>query len=179
MKVVEALALIGGHVDAEIVLRNEYLAAENDILRGKLTDRLKITDSERIRLAKIGKQLGREALADVAAIVKPETILAWYRKLVAAKFDRSKNRSKRGRPRVDPEIEKLVIQMVEENPTWGYDRIVGALSNLGHEVSDQTVGDILKRHGIPPAPSRKRDLPEPYIARLASTPCLDSGLVRG
>ena len=54
------------------------------------------------------------------------------------------------------EVEGLIIRMAEENRSWGYDRIVGALANLRHEVSDQTVGNVLRRHGIPPAPERKR-----------------------
>jgi putative transposase len=71
------------------------------------------------------------------------------------KFDGSKHRTYPGRPSVAPEIEKLVVKMANENPGWGYDRIVGALANLGHKVSDQTVGNILRRHGIPPAPRRQ------------------------
>jgi transposase InsO family protein len=57
---------------------------------------------------------------------------------------------------VSEEIRQLVLQMLQENPTWGYDRIKGALANLGHEISDQTVGNILKEHGIEPVPERKR-----------------------
>src|SRR5688572_4401843 len=124
MKAVEALSLIAGHVSKEILLRNEYLAAENEILRSKLGARVLLSNPERIRLAKLGKKLGRRALKGVSAIVKPETILAWYRDLVVKKFDGSKNRTKRGRPRVDEEIESLVLTMVENNPNWGYDRIV-------------------------------------------------------
>jgi putative transposase len=91
----------------------------------------------------------------VAAVAKPETILGWYRKLIAQKFDGSKSRRSRGRPPIDEETESLVVQMARENPSWGYDRIVGALANLGHPLSDQTVGNILHRHGIPPSPKRK------------------------
>ena len=82
--------------------------------------------------------------------------LGWYRKLVANKFDGSRFRRRVGRPRIDEETERLVVQMAKENPSWGYDRIVGALANLGHQLSDQTVGNILNRHGIPPAPKRKQ-----------------------
>jgi putative transposase len=57
---------------------------------------------------------------------------------------------------VDEEVENLIVQMAKDNPSWGYDRMVGALANLGHQVSDQTVGNILRRHGVPPAPQRKR-----------------------
>jgi len=154
MKAVEVFALIGGHVTKEVLLRNEYLAAENEILRSKIKGRLKLTDEERVRLAKIGQRLGKKALAEVGAIFKPETVLAWFRKLVAKKFDGSKKRKGVGRQAIDAEIEKLVIRFAEENPSWGYDRIVGALSNLGHEISDETVGHILRRHGIPPVRGR-------------------------
>ena len=105
MEAVEALALVAGHVDEELLLRNEYLAAENEILRSKLSGRPRLANPERIRLAKLGKRLGLKALADVAAIVKPETILAWYRNLVAQKFDGSARRQKSGRPRVNEELE--------------------------------------------------------------------------
>ena len=84
------------------------------------------------------------------------SILAWYRKLVANKFDGSKRRQYPGRPTVPSEVEALVVKMARENAGWGYDRIVGALANLGHDLSDQTVGNILRRHGIAPAPKRSR-----------------------
>ena len=159
MEAIEALALVAGHVDEELLLRNEYLAAENEILLSKLSGRPQLTNSERIRLAKLGKRLGLKALADVAAIVKPETILTWYRKLVAKKFDGSAKRGKSERPRVGQKLEKLVLRIVEENSSWGYDRIAGALSNLGHNISDETVGNILRRNGVPPAPRRKPEIP--------------------
>ena len=87
------LAYITGSVDQELLLHNEYLAAENRILRNQLKGRLRLADDERITLAEIGKRLGRKALAEVAQIVRPETILAWHRRLIAKKFDGSKNRS--------------------------------------------------------------------------------------
>ena len=148
------LAYVTGSVDDELLRRNEYLVAENRILRAHIQGRVNLTDGERRTLAHIGKQLGRKALAEVASIVKPETILAWHQRLVAKKFDGSTKRNYRGRPRTDREIETLVVRLATENRDWGYDRIVGALANIGHEVSDQTVGNILKRHGIPPAPER-------------------------
>ena len=114
-----------------------------------------MSDGERKTLAELGQKLGKQALADVATLVKPDTILAWYRKLVAQKCDGSKQRKGLGRPKVDPALEALVARMAQENRAWGYDGIVGALANLGYTVTDQTVGNILKRHGIPPAPERK------------------------
>jgi hypothetical protein len=117
---------------------------------------LRLTDAERVTLAEIAHRLGRKALEDVANVVKPDTLMGWYRRLVARKFDGSKSRRYPGRPRMDAEIEQLVVRMAKENTDWGYDRIVGAMANLGYRLSDQTVGNILKRHGIPPAPERKR-----------------------
>jgi putative transposase len=149
------LAYITGTVDQELLLRNEYLVTENRILRNQLTGRVQLTDGERKTLAEIGQKLGKQALKEVANIVTPDTILAWHRRLVAQKFDGSQQRKAPGRPPIDPELEALLVRMARENRSWGYDRIVGALANLGYTVSDQTVGTVLKRHGIAPAPERK------------------------
>jgi transposase InsO family protein len=139
----------------KLLLRNEYPVAENRILKAQIKSCLYLSDAERATLAEIGHRLGRKSLEDVAVSAKPETILGWYRKLIANKFDGSKSRRTHGRPRVDEEMENLVVKMAKANPTWGYDRIVGAMANLGYELSDQTVGNILVRHDIPPAPKRK------------------------
>jgi putative transposase len=117
---------------------------------------------------------GRKVLADVATIARPDTILGWYRKLVARKFDGSKARRRPGRPRIKREVEQLIIRMARENRDWGYDRIAGALANLGYEISDQTVGNVLRRHGLLPAPQRKRttswtDFIRTYVELLAGT----------
>ena len=144
------LAYITGSVDQELLLRNEYLVAENRILRQQIKGCVQLNDGERKTLAEIGKKLGKQALEEVATIVKPDTILAWHRKLVAQKFDGSQQRKRPGRPAVHAELETLVVRLAQENRTWGYDRIVGALMHLGYHTSDQTVGNILKRHGIPP-----------------------------
>ena len=149
------LAYITGSVDQALLLRIEYLVTENRILRNQIKGRVRLSDGERKTLAEIGKKLGKQALEEVAHIVKPDTILAWYRQLVAQKFDGSQQRKTLGRPKIDAELEALVVRMARENRSWGYDRIVGALANLGYTVSDQTVGNILKRHGIAPAPERK------------------------
>jgi hypothetical protein len=81
------LAYVTGLVNQKLLLQNEYLAAENRILRALLPARLPLSDPQRSTLAEIGKRLGRRALAEVVCVAKPETILAWYRKLVAQKFD--------------------------------------------------------------------------------------------
>ena len=133
------LSYVTGMVNQELLLRNEYLGAENRILRGQIKGRLLLSEGEKATLAEIAQRLGRKALEELAAVAKPETLLAWYRKLIANKFDGSKFRQQGGRPRIDEEAERLVVQMAKENPGWGYDRIVGALANLGYLLSDQTV----------------------------------------
>ena len=149
------LAYITGTVDQELLLRNEYLVTENRMLRNQIKGRVRLTDGERKTLAEIGQKLGKQALEEVATIVKPDTILGWHRKLVAQKCDGSTKRKTPGRPMIVPELEALIVRMAQENRSWGYDRIVGALANLGLTVSAQTVGNVLKRHGIAPAPERK------------------------
>jgi hypothetical protein len=112
------LAYITGTVDEELLLRNEYLAAENRILRAQIKGRLLLSDAEKATLAEIAHRLGRKALEELVAVGKPETLLAWYRKLIANKFDGSKFRKSWGRPRVDEETERLVLRMAKENPGW-------------------------------------------------------------
>jgi putative transposase len=97
----QLLAYITGTVDQELLVRNEYLVTENRILRQQIKGRVQLSDGERKRLAEIGKKLGKQALEEVASIVKPDTILAWHRRLVAQKFDGSTQRKAPGRPRID------------------------------------------------------------------------------
>src|SRR6202043_333951 len=139
-----------------------------------LKGRLKLSDAERATLGEIGYRLSRRVLGEVANVARPDTILAWYRKLVARKFDGSKARRGPGRPRLTREVEQLIVRMAGENRDWGYDRIVGALANLGYVISDQAVGNILRRHGLPPAPERKRTITwsvfiRSHLALLAGT----------
>jgi len=152
----QRLACVTGTVNQELLLRNEYLAAENRILKAQIKGRLLLSQEEKATLAEIAHRLGRKALEEVAGAAQPDTILGWYRKLIARKFDGSRFRERVGRPRVAEEIERFVVRMAKENPSWGYDRIVGALANLGHRLSDQTVGNLLRRHGLSPAPKRKQ-----------------------
>jgi hypothetical protein len=110
------LAYITGTVDQELLLRNEYLVTENRLLRNQIKGRVRLSDGERETLAEIGQKLGKRALEEVATIVKPATILAWHRKLVAQKFDGSTQRKSVGRPRVNKEIEDLVVHMAKDTP---------------------------------------------------------------
>ena len=136
-----------------------YIQEENKILKSKLKGkRIRFTDDERRRLAVKGKALGSRVLREVASIVTPNTILAWHRKLIARKYDGSAKRGP-GRPRVAEEIPELTVRMARENPGWGYTTIAGALFNLGHTVARETVRNILKEHGIVPAPERRKRIP--------------------
>jgi len=137
------LAYITGTVDQELLLRNEYLVAKNRILRKQIPRRVRLTDGERPTLAALGKRVGKQVLANVMSVVKSETLLAWHPRLIAKKFDGSQHRPYPGRPRCHQAIEDLVMQCAKENRTWEYDRIVGALKNVGFTVSDQTVGNTL------------------------------------
>ena len=140
-------AYVTGTVDQELLARNQYLATENRILKDQLKGRVKLSDAERPTLGEIGHRLGRKVLAEVATVARPHTILAWYRKLVARKFSGSQARQCRGRPGLKCEVEQLIIRMASENRDWGYDRIAGAMANLGYVISDQTVGNVLRNGG--------------------------------
>jgi hypothetical protein len=134
----------------------DYLFAENRILREKIgPKRILLNDEQRRKSAIKGKILGRKVLNDICSIVTPETILRWHRTLITEKWNYSKLRTKVGRPSINQEVTELLLRMALENPRWGYNRIQGALANLGHDISDTTIGNILKQHGIEPAPERK------------------------
>jgi hypothetical protein len=152
----QLLGSLSKSVDEELRLRNAYLAAENRILRQQIPGRVSLSDGDRHALAELGQQLGRKALEEIATVAKPDTILAWYRTFADQQCDRSQIHKSVGRPRIDKEIEDLVVRMARENRSWGYDRIVGALANLGYSIRDQTVGNIPKRYGIPPASERQK-----------------------
>ena len=132
----------------------DYLREENRVLREQLgTRRLRFTDDQRRRLAAKAKLVGRRLLNDITDLVTPDTLLAWHRKLIAEKYDGSAKRGP-GRPRTVNEIETLIVRMAKENRDWGYRRILGAISNLGHSIARGTIANILKKHGIEPAPER-------------------------
>jgi putative transposase len=116
---------------------------------------LRLTGTERRRLAALAHPLGHKRLKEVTTLVTPDTLLRWYRQLIARKFDGSTRRTQLGRPPVEEEVERLAVQMAEENPSWGYRRIQGALANLGHAIDKSTVRNILRRHHLEPAPQRR------------------------
>jgi len=152
----------------ELTLQVDYLLLENRILKDKIDGRIRFTDNERLSLAKAALALGRELMRQVVNIVKPDTILAWQRRIEKKKWDYS-DRPQRcpGRPRTAGEVEALVCRMAREN-TWGYRRISGELAKLGIELTKSCVADILRRNGLPSSPERKGLTWQQFLARHAA-----------
>jgi putative transposase len=151
------IAMVAGWLQRHQQQVITYLLAENRVLKAQLDGRrLRLMDAERRRLAALAHPLGRQRLKELATLVTPATLLQWYQRLIAQKFDGSEARRALGRPRVAEEVEHLVIRMAEENPTWGYRRIQGALANLGYPIDHITVRNILRRHHLDPAPQRRK-----------------------
>ena len=146
------LGVLTGWLDRREREAVAYLIEENRLLRRQLgTRRLRLTDDDRRRLAARAYRVGRAALREIATIATPDTLLRWHRQLIARKWTYA---SKPGRRGVLLEIRRLVVRMAEENPTWGYTRIQGALKNVGHRVGRSTIRRILKAAGLPPVPQR-------------------------
>ena len=151
------IAMVAGWLQQHQQQVIAYLQEENRVLKAQLgPQRLRLTDTERRRLAALAYPLGRKRLKELATLATPDTLMRWYHRLIAHKFDGSTHRSQRGRPPVAAEVERLAVQMAEENPTWGYRRIQGALANLGHRIDKITVRNILRRHHMEPAPQRRK-----------------------
>jgi hypothetical protein len=133
-----------------------YLRVENEILREKLGHkRILLNDSQKRRLAEAAGKLSRDLLRQVGTLFSPATLLKWQRTLVARKYDSSDRRGKRGPvPTKANMIRKLVLQMAQENPDWGYGHIHGELKGLGYKVSWQTVRRVMLDHGLLPDPDR-------------------------
>jgi putative transposase len=116
----------------------EHLVEENRALREQLRGRrVRLTDDQRRHLAAKGQRLGRRVLRQVATIVTPDTILCWYRRLIARKWTSECRRP--GRPGLMKEIAALIVRMATENPAWGYSRIQGALKKRDHCFARSTV----------------------------------------
>ena len=132
----------------------EYLQEENRIVRDQLGDKgLRLSDDQRRRLAVKARKLGPKALAELDSLFTPNTLLGWHRKPVAGNYDGSQSRGL-GRPRIIEQIRQLIVHLAQENGTWGYTRIRGALANLDHQVGRVTIARTLKEHGLEPAPER-------------------------
>ena len=151
------LLCIAGWINSHQQKIIDYLITANQILRENLgKKRILLNDDQRRRLAVKRKILGRKALKEISTIFTPETILRWHRELVAQKWDYSDRRGKMGRPCIRQKIIDLIIRFARENPSWGYKRIEGALNSVGYKIAASTTANILKAHGIEPAPDREK-----------------------
>jgi len=150
------LVILAGWINEQQQKVIEFYQAQLDaMMKSPGKKRLLLTDDQRRLLAVKGKSLGRKALMELTTIGTPDTVLRWHRRLMAVKWDHSEKRQKIGRPRIRQVIVDLILRFANENPSRGYDRIRGALANVGSHISDTTMGSILKQHGIEPAPDRK------------------------
>jgi putative transposase len=148
------LLMFAGWINRQQLQVIGYLQAENRLLKARLgNQRLRFTDAERRWLARKAHAIGRRALSDLETLVTPDTLLKWYRRLLAHKWNYTHRRGP-GRPCVIQSIATLVARIAVENPSWGYTRIQGALANLGHKVGRGTIARILKDNGVEPAPQR-------------------------
>jgi len=143
---------VTGLVNQELLLQNEYLAAENRLWKARLQPGWRPSDGERATLAEIGKRLGRKGLQPVARLAKPDTILAWYRRLVAEKFDGSKQRRTPGRPRTSPEVEDLVVRLARENSGCVFGKVNSA-DKLYLVIESVQLDRKPQRPSIAPAPA--------------------------
>lgn len=168
------LMTFAGWVNRRQLAMIDYLKAENLILRQQLGGRKpRFTDDQRRRLAVKGRVLGHRVLNELAGLVTPDTILRWYRELIAAKYDGSARRGV-GRPGTAASLRELIVRLATENPTWGYTRILDALGHLGHVLARNTIKRVLREHGLEPAPSRGRRMPwatflKAHLGSIAAT----------
>jgi hypothetical protein len=129
---------IAGWLNRQQQMVIDYLIEENHVLKEQLEGhRLWLNDEQRTRLVVKTKALGRQAHDERETLVTLDALFAWHWKLIAQKWSYAK--SGPGRPRVAQEITDLILRMAKENSSWGYDRIQGALANLGHVIAPNTV----------------------------------------
>ena len=152
------LVVLAGWVNRQQQDVIEYLRTENEVLKEYIgKKRILLKDNQRRRLAVKAKFLGRKMLEEVGTLFTPDTILRWHRQLVANKWNYSDRKEKKpGRPRIRQVIVDLTVKFAKQNPAWGFDRIQGELAKVGYQICDTTVSNILKAHGIEPAPTRER-----------------------
>jgi putative transposase len=172
------LLCLAGMLTERDRLINRSVRGENQILREQVGRRPRLTDHQRRRLAVLGKRLGRKLLGEWASLVTPDTVMRWYRRLIAARHDFSDRRGP-GRPPVVNLLRKLVVRMALENPLWGYDRIEGEIRKLGHQLSPTTVRNILKADGIEPSPERRKRTTWRAFLRSKLVMLGGSGLLHG
>ena len=153
------LTMLAGWINRQQSEIIEYLKEENSILRDELLKatgkkRIILNDTQRRRLAILGRKLGRKLLSNVCFSFSPDTIMMWHRKLVARKYDGSQNRSIFGRPKISDAVKQRIIDIAKDNKHLGTRKLFGFMKYLGIKVSPSSISRILKEHGIEPCPDR-------------------------
>jgi putative transposase len=152
---------------SQLEMENEYLKCENEIMRRNLGNRVRLTEAERRRLVELGMPI-RDRLNEIMSIVKPETLLAWHRRMKKEKWKYDNTPKHPGRSKIGKDAEELILRMAREN-TWGYRRIAGELRKLGYNVSHGCVRDVLKRNRLNPSPHHNKLTWKKFIRAHAET----------
>jgi len=142
-------------IDKELYKAIDYLREQVRVLvehQEKENKRILLTNNQRMRVAAKAKRLSRKMLEQCTELFTPDTIMCWYRKLIAEKYDGSQSRTYAGRPQILQEIVDLVIRFKQENPRWGYKKIRDQIVYLGYKISKSSVKNILIEHGYDPEP---------------------------
>ena len=142
-------------IDRELYKAIDYLREQVRVLvehQEKENKRILLTNSQRMRVAARAKQLSRKMLEQCTELFTPDTIMRWYQKLIAEKYDGSQNRTYAGRPQILQEVVDLVIRFKQENPRWGYKKIRDQIVYLGYKISKSSVKNILIENGYDPEP---------------------------
>ena len=157
MDVFATLKVAQDEKDLEIIMLRQQVR----ILQRTISSSPRISKPEKLILTAIANQMKQSTtgfhnrLQHCLLVFKPDTLLKWHRELVKRKWT-FRRRKQGGRPRIDPELEVLIVRIAQENTRWGYNRIHGELVKLGFDLDSKTVRNVLKRNGIPPAPKRRR-----------------------
>ena len=142
-------------IDEELYKAIDYLREQVRVLlehQEKEDRRILLSNSQRMRVAAKAKRLSRKMLEQCTELFTPDTVMRWYRKLIAEKYDGSQNRTYAGRPQIAQEIVDLVIRFKEENPRWGYKKIRDQVVYVGYNICKSSVKNILIEHGYDPEP---------------------------
>jgi putative transposase len=142
-------------IDKELYKAIDYLREQVRVLiehQEQENRRILLTNTQRRRVAAKAKRLSRRMLEQCTELFTPDTVMRWYRKLIAEKYDGSNNRAYAGRPPISQEIIDLVLRFTEENPRWGYRKIRDQVVYLGYTICKSSIKNILIEHGYDPEP---------------------------
>jgi putative transposase len=144
-----------------LVLRHQIAVLQREVRSPKLSW------ADRAILAALTRRLSTAHRRQLSLIVTPRTLLRWHAELVRRRWTYPRRTA--GRPPTGPTIRRLAVEMARDNPTWGYRRICGELTGLGHKIAPSTIWEILKAAGIDPAPQRAAASWKQFLSAQAKT----------